>query len=251
MMKKVASIILIVFINVQVSFATGIPTVDGMVAAPSIISALQDILSYFKQGEEVVNQIEQIENQVEQIKQMEQEFENMSGSYDLGSLFDSTGDRNDRRYLPNNYGDSLNFYSEGYSFSSNQKGAYTETQKAREGEIYTTDKIFDKEDSNAAKGYSSEGQRLYSVMGMSRDTYNRTEERMEIAESLSEEIDMATDMKAATDLGNRISVQQIHSTNELLRQISLLNIQLAEQREREYNRKGGDTYMSATQNKEE
>ncbi len=220
--------------------ATGIPTVDIANILQTTTTAMESIDQTMNQVEQISNQINQIRNQVEQIRQLDDQFKAMTGNYNMGALLDTIADRNFRRYVPRTWQETLDLIESGVAVA-HQTEMQTAAREAREaGERYSTGDIYDDSDWETAKEYTRQAQKIYTVIGATQTAYDGTEKRFENLEALNGQIDTATDIKAATDLNNRILIENAALSNEVIRQIALNTLTQAQSSERAHNMKAAD-----------
>ena len=114
----------------------------------------------------------------------------------------------------------------------------------KRGQYYDVKDLYSDSGSQRAKDYIRSGHQVYAAMGASQAAYDDTGDRYQRIETLSDEIDKTPNIKAAADLQSRLLSEQLSLTNELVRQITMLNIQLSEMREDQRNTQAGDTRMA-------
>lgn len=226
------------------AIASGIPTVDILGNAIKSSDLLESVRQTSNQTKQIFNQIQQIRNQVQQLTQLEQQFKAMTGNYNMGGLLNSKVNRQMRRYLPRDWFELKQLLKKAGIPTSLNDAIQKAKDARKEGEQYPADTVFGDPDQKHAKSYEEEGQRLYATMGASQAAYKLTDQRLDDIESMSDQIDSANDLKAAVDLGNRIDTENAMLMNEMIRQISILNMQQAEQREYWRNQTGADLHRS-------
>ena len=220
--------------------AAGIPTIDVTNIVQTTISALENVEQTVQQAQQIQNQVDQITNQLEQIQQLRDQYETLTGDYGLGDLLNGTIEKDLRRYTPRNWEETLAIYQVG-GLPGSQNDAVVAARRSREeGEDYTADDIFSNVDNKKARMFLRNAARIYSTMGVSQSAFEKTNQRLDTVEELSNNIDTAVDLKAAVDLGNRVDIEQAVLLNELVRQINILNLQMAETREYGHNQLAGD-----------
>lgn len=165
----------------------------------------------------VLNLKTQIDNQISQIKTMEAEYKSITGSRNLGQLFNNPTLRG---YLPENYG---NLYDAIKSGNNAQMSRALNDLAAQE------------------KGYAAQGngkQRYQTQQLLNKATSVQALEaqskRLDNIQSLMGQINLANDPKAAQDLANRLSVEQANIQTEqtrinLMMQLNKANLELAKQ----------------------
>lgn len=214
------------------ALATGIPTIDVTNIVQTTETALQAI--------------EQTANQLEQIRQAKKRLEQMTGQYNMGQLLNSAADRQLRRYVPRSWRETLAILQAGGlpGYQSQAQQAALEAQKR--GQYYDVKDLYADPGSQRAKDYIRSGNQVYAAMGASQAAYDGTEDRYQRIETLSDEIDKTPNIKAAADLQSRLLSEQLALTNELVRQIAMLNVQLSEMREEDRNKNAMAVKMTDT-----
>jgi type IV secretion system protein VirB5 len=243
-MKTLAHAVIIVLLCAAQAGAGGIPVFDSinnMVATSSMIEDLQHTANQIKQ---LANQYQQIRNQVAQIRQMDVQHGTITGNYNMGAFLNNPFQKQLRRYLPGNWYELKELLKKA-GIPTSLGDAIKKAREARKrGEQYPTGTIFTDTEQVHAVAYAEEGDRLYAAMGASQTAYERTNQNLENIEAMTDQIDQANDLKAAVDLGNRIGAENAMLINELIRQISILNIQQAESREQWRNQAGADLHRA-------
>lgn len=183
--------------------ATGIPVVD----VAGLAQAVQQVLQAKTQ----------IENQISQIKQMEADYKAITGSRNLGQLFNNPALRN---YLPENYSNLYDAIKSG----NNAQMSQALDSLARQEKGYAAQK-------NGKQRY--ETQQLLNK-ATSVQALEAQSKRLDNIQSLMSQINMATDAKAAQDLANRLSIEQASIQTEqtrinLMMQLNRANLELAKQ----------------------
>ena len=211
--------------------ATGIPTVDVANILQTTTTAFENIDQTINQVTQIQKQVEQIQQFAHQIEQMERQWKSMSGSYALGALLNTLADRQKRRYLPTDWAGVLDLGQEVLQ-NAQTSAVAEEAKKVREqGERYTKQELFHRSpNSPAADRYNKTANSIYGSMAIGRESYKRTEDRLDTIEQLSEAIDTSTDIKAATDLNNRLLVELAVLMTESIRIQSASQIQYSEDR---------------------
>lgn len=243
-MKTLAHAVIIVLLCATPAAAGGIPVFDSinnMVATSSMIEDIQHTANQIKQ---LANQYQQISNQVDQIRRMDMQYGTITGNYNMGAFLNNPFQKQLRRYLPRNWYELKQLLKKA-GIPSNLGDAVKKAQQARKrGEHYPSGSVFTDPQQKHALSYEEEGDRLYATMGASQAAYERTGQNLEDIEAMTDQIDQANDLKAAVDLGNRIGTENGMLINELIRQISILNIQQAESREQWRNHAGADLHRA-------
>jgi|GEM_PF-1471727 len=225
-------------------YATGIPTVDIANIIQTTSTALEQFQQTANQAEQIANQVQQIQNQVEQLTKLDEQFEAMTGNYGLGQLLNSEAEKNLRRFVPTSWQDTLAIMESG-AMPGHQSQVQDAIRAAQQnGERYSAAEIFQSINTDEAVEYVKQANKIFTSMGISQSAYSATEQRYEHIEQLTDQIDTATDLKASQDLQNRILTESTAYLNELIRQVSVMNIQSSEQREQQHNQNADDRRSS-------
>lgn len=251
-MKRIATTLLALSIA-NTATASGIPTVD-------IVGNLQELLANalresehleaIAQGaQQIQNQLQNIQelknsvqNELTQIAQLDDQILAMTGFNEYSQLFNGDLERELRRTLPSNLDEFVAIYDN--DDSSNEAAA--ETQKARETEAFKPEDIYSADNTSiAAQNYKQSAESIYSTIGVSQLAYKKSNEKLDQLENMMDELDNTDDMKAAIDLNNRIGMENAMLMNELIKQITLLNIQQGKAREQAHLRSGADKKMAS------
>ena len=226
------------------TYGSGIPTVDVANITQTTITAFETAEQTVKLAEQIENQVQQIKKQVENIKQLDKQFQAMTGNYDMGKLINDVYYKNLRRHIPSNWQETLKILQNG-GLPGYQAGARNYGLAARdEGQYYKYNDIYISENDHNKKSFKREVDRTYVNMGVGQHTYNKTAENTEAIEQLGEQIDKASDLKAAIDLQNRTVVEVAHLLNEVVRIQSASHIQGAQSMENNINRKALNIKLS-------
>ena len=224
--------------------ASGIPTVD-------IANILQTTVSAFENIEQVANQITQIQNQIDQFTKLEEQlaqlvaqFDSITGTYNMGGLLNDADYRNLRRSLPTSWQDTLAMI-EGAAADAHQAEMQQAAQDAQTaGREFAAGDIYADVAEPDAVRYIRRANQVFTQMGVGISNFEATDRRMTNVEDLSDEIDTATDLKAAIDLQNRINVEQAVLTAELIRLQAAAHIAQTQSQEDELNRRATDVDMA-------
>lgn len=207
-MKKLTKALLL-----SISASTAIVSTNTIAGGIPVI----DVAGLAQATATVLNLKTQIDNQISQIKTMEAEYKSITGSRNLGQLFNNPALRS---YLPENYG---NLYDAIKSGNNAQMSRALNDLAAQE------------------KGYASQGngkQRYQTQQLLNKATSVQALEaqskRLDNIQSLMGQINLANDPKAAQDLANRLSVEQATIQTEqtrinLMMQLNKANLELAKQ----------------------
>lgn len=204
-MNFVKKLVAAAFMSVTLSSASyaQIPTIDNAAIAKSAADNAEQLLKW-------VAQLQEMERQY---KQMEREFESITGNRGMGQLLDQVT----RLGLPddfeNNYRDLI---QSGAAGASPEAHAIYEAIKQAgctmiEGQSTRT--------ACEAKAYAQPENAAYIEQAI-----NQARDRANDLQQLIAQVDSAPDMKAATDLANRIASEQAILQNEQ----TMVNLALAQ-----------------------
>lgn len=219
-----------VFAGTGTAHAGGIPTID-------VTNIVQTTLTSLNSFEEIANQIKQIQNQIDQLRQLEQQldqakeqFEAMTGSYNMSDLLNGVAEQQAREWAPDDWRNVLDVYEGG----GNEMGETA--REAREaGEDFGASDVYDDLTPTTAERYIRRGREIFGAMGIGEHSYNLTSDRIETVEGLINNIDTATDPKAAQDLGNRIQAETALLMTELIRLQSAQMVMVANEQNHQRN----------------
>lgn len=198
-----------------------IPVTDVANITQNATAHVEDIAKF-------VQQIEQLKLQVEQQKQ---QFDALTGSRNLGDIFN---DQRFRQYLPQDW---QKVYD---SVKSGGYAGLTGTAKS----IYDDNHIYD-----ACSSFPDAGQKSVCEQratkpaldqGMAEDAYQTATDRLNQIEQLTQQINATQDPKAIAELQGRIATEQASIQNEqtklqLYQMVADAQDKIQEQRQRELN----------------
>jgi len=207
------------------AYSTGIPTVDVANILQTSMTALENI-------QQTMQMIESFETQVEQFEQQIKQYESMTGSYGMGTLLNSVSDTQFRRWAPESWRDTLAVIQSGgvpgssSSFSTALNHYEDQYQVKYSADLY--------EDA-AQLGHRARATTYYDnyvannlmTMSIGDAAYSDTGKRTENIEALTNQIDKASDLKAAIDLNNRLMAQNLHYQNEIIRLLAVQSQSMA------------------------
>lgn len=224
--------------------ASGIPTVD-------IANILQTTVSAFENIEQVANQITQIQNQIDQFTKLEEQlaqqvaqFDSITGTYNMGGLLNDSTYRALRRSLPTSWQDTLAMIEAATAAAHQQKIQDAARDAQAAGRQFAAGDIYPDVAQPDALRYIRRANQVFTQMGIGISNFEATDRRLANVEGLSDEIDTATDLKAAIDLQNRINVEQAVLTAELIRLQAAAHIAQTQRQEDELNRRAADVDMA-------
>jgi len=183
-----------------VVFAAG--TAQAQIPVTDVANITQNMANHVEDVAKFVQQIEQLKAQVEQQKQ---QFAALTGSRNLGQIFDNP---NLRSYLPNDWQKV---------YDSVKSGGY-EGLSGTAADIYRDNKVFD-----ACAAFTVADQRTACEAeavkpsqdkAMASDAYDATGKRLDQIEQLMGQINQTQDPKAIAELQGRIGAEQAMIQNE-------------------------------------
>lgn len=184
--------------------AQGIPVYDAAGFAQFLTQLDQMAADYAKQLEQLNEAIKQTNS--------------MTGTRNMGSLANSALESELRRYLPTTWEDTMNMIN-----ANNIPSGAVDTQSlynnlyTRYNPISGSDFIAGDPTSPIAQALDRRTGTTYAAMAASEQSYNIIEGKISTYESLLDELDNTTDLKASIDLQARISAENGLVLNELMR----------------------------------
>lgn len=209
---KIKSISKMLFLTISISTSL-ITSTNSIAAGIPVI----DVAGLAQATATVVNLKTQIENQISQIRQAEAQFKSITGSRNLGQLFNNPALRN---YLPENYANLYDAIKSG----NNAQMSRALDQIAQQEKNYSSQK-------NGKQRYETQ---MLLNKATSVQALEAQSKRLDNIQSLMDQINFATDTKAAQDLANRLAVEQANIQTEqtrinLMLQLNRANLELAKQ----------------------
>lgn len=198
-----------------------IPVTDGASIAQNVAAHVEDVAKF-------VQQIEQLKLQVEQQKP---QFDALTGTRNLGDIFN---DPRFRQYLPQDW---QKVYD---SVKSGGYAGLTGTAK----DIYNQNHIYDTcsamQDSDQRSVCQQQATKPALDQGMAEDAYQTATDRLNQIEQLTQQINGTQDPKAIAELQGRIATEQAAIQNEqtklqLYQMVADAQDKIQEQRQRELN----------------
>lgn len=224
--------------------ASGIPTVDIANILQTSVSALENI-------EQVANQVEMIRNQIDQFNKLQEQldrqvaqFDAITGTYNMGGLLNDQTYRALRRSLPTSWQETLAMLEAGAAAAHQQKMQDAAREAQAAGRRFAANDIYPDVTQPDALRYIRRANQVSIQMGIGISDFEATDRRLTNVEDLSDEIDTATDLKAAIDLQNRINAEQAVLTAELIRLQAASHIAIMQSQEDELNRRAADVDMA-------
>ncbi|MBL4571592.1 MAG: hypothetical protein JKY40_10485 [Gammaproteobacteria bacterium] len=212
-----------------------------------------DIQSIIQTGELIVNTAEQldqmrrqIELQIRRYDLQQQQYEASTGNYNMGDLLNSEAYREARRFIPRSWQETLELL-EGAQAANHQRQSQEAARSAREaGQRYSTSDLYEDDALDKAVRYGREARSVFTQIGVGQSNFDQSAVRTENIEFLIDQIDSAPDLKAATDLQNRLSAENAQLLGELIQLQSAGQINAGEIRLNNMNRRAEDVRMSRT-----
>ncbi|MBT7443402.1 MAG: hypothetical protein HN790_05485 [Methylococcales bacterium] len=252
-MKKRLVLVIGLMIGSTQANASGIPTIDvanilqttttslesisqtvesKIQTVKETIIANESVAQTLKLVETVNNQVTQITEAKARLQQQFKQFESLTGSRGMSDLLNSQADKLKRRFTPGNWQDTLASLNTGNTADvpDSFKPFLTASQKNIDSLTALAD--LSDETMGIIKG---EANSTSLGLASANATQQRVVQNVDAYESLNKAIEDTKDMKGATDMGNRLLVQNGLTTNELLQAVTLSNIQAYEQQQKELN----------------
>jgi type IV secretion system protein VirB5 len=191
--------------------ATGIPVID-------IANLAQDI----QQFTQLAAQLERLE---QQLAQAQQQYQSITGSRNMGGLFNSPAEQQMRMYAPGSWQQSLSILQQGGnpgSAADVARAAQMFTQN--QGLTQTGTQVFPSRSGNNpdAVAYTSSTNANAAAAGLSQAAYDQSQARMLRIQQYLAQLNSTQDLKAAIDLNGRLLAE----VNEALTQ--LIQLQAAQ-----------------------
>ncbi len=204
-MKINTSILIFIFCLLPAPLqAQGIPVYDAS-SFGQLVSQLESMSKDYQK------QLEQLDEAIKQTSAI-------TGTRDMGSLANGALEAELRRYLPNSWQDTMSMINasglpSGALATQNLFNSLYTTYNPVPGAEYIT------ADPNGpiSKALDRRTETTYAAMAASEQAYNSISNRIVTYESLLEELNNTTDLKASVDLQARISAENGMILNELMR----------------------------------
>lgn len=171
------------------------------------------------QLKEIANMIEQLDNMQDQLRRQTEMRDAMSGGRNMGDLLNGSIERDMRRYAP----DQLEDLMMGKNMGGSQSGVQNAYTRLNNDFKPLTPAEYDPYGQNhpRSKAYERQVQSTFAALSASEGAYNNAAKRNENYETILEELNTTTDIKAAIDLQTRANIENGMVLNELTRLISL------------------------------
>lgn len=207
---KTKRVFLSVLIACAVAFgapvkATGIPVVD----VANLMQSIQQVL-------EMTAQLEQLKQQYEQ---QVQQYQALTGSRNMGALFNSGVDQQMRQYAPATWQQSLQVLQQG-GLPGNAADVVRTAQAFAQsaGIVQTGAQVFPGGGgSNAdALAFTANASATAAAAGLSQAAYDQTQPRMQRIRQYLDQINNTNDLKASVDLNARLLAELNESMTQLI-----------------------------------
>lgn len=195
--------------------ATGIPVVD-------VANLVQDMQQFIQ----LTAQLKQLE---QQYAQQVQQYQSLTGSRNLGGLFNSPMEQQMRQYAPGSWQQSLNVLQQGgLPGNAADVARAAQTFARSQGITQTGAQVFPgKSGSNAdAVAYTSSSNTTAAAAGLSQAAYDQTQARMQRVQQYLNQINNTQDVKASIDLNARLLAELNESLTQLI-QLQAAQMQVA------------------------
>lgn len=190
---------------------SGMPVID-------IANLAQDI----QQFEQLTAQLQQLQ---QQLAQAQQQYQSITGSRNMGGLFNSPAEQQMRMYAPGSWEQSLSILQRGGNPGSAADVAQAaQTFAQNQGVTQPGAQVFPSRSGNNADAvaYTSSTNANAAAAGLSQAAYDQTAARMQRVQQYLSQLNGTRDLKAAMDLNGRLLVE----VNEALTQ--LIQLQAAQ-----------------------
>jgi type IV secretion system protein VirB5 len=157
-------------------------------------------------------QLQQLERQY---TQMQQQYESLTGSRNMGGLFNGSSDQQMRTYAPGSWQQSLSILQQG-GLPGNAATVQTAGQSfaQTQGINQTGSQVYPGSSANA-QAYNASSGATAAAAGLGQAAYNQTQARMQRVQQYLAQINSTSDVKASIDLNARLLAE----VNEALTQM--------------------------------
>lgn len=203
-----AACVLSLGIGSQRAEATGIPTAD-IAAAIQRIQQIQNGIDVLENAQKLLKNGQQL------IEQGERQYQSISGTRNMGSLLNSQLYRENRKYLPRNWRDTLTLakgVADGrYRTLSGAGRALTQANR-----IYERSQLGEGQRGPGVRRLTRDEEQVASIQTSSGATYERSAQRVEELQALVDKVNETQDLKESMDLMARMQAEQLFLLNELI-----------------------------------
>lgn len=195
---------LIMFVLPLPAHAAGMPVIDIANVAENIRQLVQMELAYARQLEQLTTSIEQVQA--------------ITGHYGAGELLNSGVFRDARRYTPSSWRDTLKILDAG-----GLPGSVADVQDIYQQQAETAAIVgaadYNRLSTEAPNAQAFERRRdtNYATLAIAEAAYDDSQQRMDNYETLMNEIEVTTNLKASADVNARIAAENGTSLAELIR----------------------------------
>jgi len=198
-----------VFLSVLLAGVIGIGT-PARADYPVIdIANLAQALQSFMQ---LSAQLQQLERQY---TQMQQQYQSLTGSRNMGGLFNGSSDQQMRMYAPGSWQQSLSILQQGgLPGSAATVQAAGQSFAQTQGINQSGNQVFPGSTTNA-QAYNASSGATAAAAGLGQAAYNQTQARMQRVQQYLAQINSTPDVKASIDLNARLLAE----VNEALTQM--------------------------------
>ncbi|MDB5986952.1 MAG: type secretion protein VirB5 [Nevskia sp.] len=191
--------------------ASGIPVVD-------VANLIQDVQQFMQ----LTAQLEQLQHQY---AQMQQQYQSLTGSRNMGGLFNSGTEQQMRQYAPSSWQQSLQILQHG-GLPGNAADVARAAQSfaQTQGITPTGAQVYPGSSTNAVAYTASTGA-TSAAAGLSQAAYDQTQARMQRVQQYLAQINSTPDLKASIDLNARLLAEVNESLTQLI-QLQAAQIQV-------------------------
>jgi len=201
--RKLCYVAAVVLVTVSgAASATGIPVID-------IANLVQDLQQFIQ----LTAQLEQLEHQY---AQMQQQYQSLTGSRNMGGLFNTGADQQMRLYAPGSWQQSLSVLQQG-GLPGNSADVQRASQAFAQNQGITQSgtQVFPGSAANA-QAYTASTGATAAAAGLSQAAYNQTQARMQRVQQYLAQINSTPDLKASIDLNARLLAEVNESLTQMI-----------------------------------
>lgn len=185
-----------------------IPVTD----AANLAQSLRQALTATQQLQQMYADYEQ---QIEQYEQQIKSHDSITGSYGVGELF---ADQGAQTYAPGTWQESLAMLRSGLSPAKAEDVKRFAQEAAQAYKFNRGEDLYPSQGQQAhALVQERQAQSSSAVLAISQTAFNSAGKRLERIERYLQQIDQATDLKAAVDLNNRLNLELVQALLEMNR----------------------------------
>jgi type IV secretion system protein VirB5 len=181
-----------------------------------------DIANLMQDMQQLIQLTTQIERLEQQLAQMQQQYQSITGSRNMGGLFNSGSDQQMRLYAPGSWQQSLSILQQG-GLPGNAANVQMAGQSfaQTQGINQSGNQVYPGSATNA-QAYNASSGATAAAAGLGQAAYNQTQARMQRIQQYLAQINSTQDLKASVDLNARLLAE----VNEALTQ--MIQLQAAE-----------------------